>query len=149
MQGSWAVSRGVTARGLAGPSPGDHQLAVMLTAMSPRKMVIAGGPHPGADIAHPFQRREPKLLLLSFLFRCQLIHPITGEKGTPHVPTWHVVFGKRSLITGIFDCLAVFKPLFWQALPSRTVLLLVRGSESHSKAEIWAEHVSTGEFVVV
>lgn len=75
--------------------------------------------------------------------------PITGEKGTPHVPTWHIAFGKRLLITGIFDHLVVFKPLFWQALPSRKVLLLVRGSESYGKAEIWPGHVSTGEFVVV
>lgn len=62
---------------------------------------------------------------------------------------WHVAFGKHLLISGIFDCLVVFKPLFWQALPSRTVLLLVRGSKSHSKAEVWPEHVSIAEFVVV
>lgn len=45
LQGSWAVS-GVTVAG----GPGDHQV----TALSPGKMVIAGGPHPGADIPHPF-----------------------------------------------------------------------------------------------
>lgn len=25
---------------------------------------------------------------------------------------WHVAFGKHLLISGIFDCLVVFKPLF-------------------------------------
>ena len=114
--------------------------------MSPRKTVIAGGPHPGDDTSHPFQRRKPKLLLLSFLFRCQLICPVAGEKGTPHVPARHIAFGKHLLIAGISDCLVVFKPLFWQALPSWTALLLVRGSESQGKAEIRPVH---DEFAVV
>lgn len=48
-------------------------------------------PRPAADIPHSFWRREPKLLLLSLLFRCQLICPITGEEGTPHVPVWCIL----------------------------------------------------------
>lgn len=58
--------------------------------------------------------------LLSFLFRCQLICLIPGEQGTPHVPVWHVAFGKHSLVTGIFYCLVVFNPLFLQTLSSMT-----------------------------
>lgn len=61
--------------------------------------------------------------LLSFLFRCQLIFLIPGEQGTPHVPMWHVAFGKHSLVTGIFYCLVVFNPFFWQALPSMAILV--------------------------
>lgn len=36
---------------------------------------------------------------------------------------WHVSFGKHSLVAGIFYCLVVFNPLFWQALPSTAILV--------------------------
>lgn len=37
----------------------------MLTAMSPGKMVIAGDPHPGADIPHPFLERGTQAAVAS------------------------------------------------------------------------------------
>lgn len=106
--GRWDVT-GVTVGGLAGPDSGDNR---QLTAMSPGKMVTDGGPHPGADVPHPFESREPKLLFLSFSFGCQFICPVTGEKGTPRVPRWNKAFGKHLLIAGIFDRLVVFLSLF-------------------------------------
>lgn len=83
------------------PHPGDSQFAVMLTLMSPEKVATAGGPHPGADIPHLFQGREPKLLLLSFLFMCQSIRHSPGEKGTPCVSMWHIAFGKHSSVESL------------------------------------------------
>lgn len=89
-------------RGRAGvPSPGDGQFAVTLTPTSPEKMARAVGPHPGADIPHLFQGREPELLLLLFLFMCQSICHNPGEKGTHCVPVWHIAFGKRSSVESL------------------------------------------------
>lgn len=39
------------------------------------------------------------------------------------MPMWDMAFGKHSLITGIFYCLVVLNPLFWQALPSMAIVV--------------------------
>lgn len=76
-----------------------------------------------AGMLTPFKEGNTSFHLLPFLFRCQLICPIPGEQGTPHVPMWHVAFSKHSLIAGIFDRLVGFSSLFWQALPNTAILV--------------------------